>query len=146
MQIVGTIQWRLFHFWWHWKYAIEIELQFSGEIMRAVKLLKCKNTFFSNYSLLFVYVNIIMFKLKFHYNSCLKFKNRLMMSISNYSICCVCVIQLSVGSIYLNAKFNVGGSVRSRNLIFCNHNMIFLFFYIFLNILGDAVDGVLVSF
>lgn len=83
-----------------------------------------------------------------------------MMSISNDSIrcVCVCVIQLYVAPfVFVLYNFLLapsilmqssmwGGSVRSRNLIFCNRIMMFLFFYIFLNILADAVGSVLVSF
>lgn len=81
MQIVGIIQWRLLHFWWPWKYATEIELQFSGAIMRAVKLLKCKNISFSFYVVHTAHCNFwmyicMMFKQKFWYISCLKLENR----------------------------------------------------------------------
>ncbi len=37
MQIVGTTQLRLLHFWWLWKFVIEIGSQFLEGIMRAGK-------------------------------------------------------------------------------------------------------------
>lgn len=79
--------------------------------MRAVKLLKCKNTFFSNYSLLSVYVKMIIFKLKFRDNTCLKVKNRLMMCISNFSIHLVGVIELCPS---LASSISLQNSVRVR--------------------------------
>lgn len=69
------------------------------------------------------------------------------MNISNFSIHWVGVIEFFVHDLRHLSHCNIQQGLGSEpQLDYCNHSMTFLFFYIFLTILSDAVDLVLVNF